>query len=306
MVQRKDYYSSNDRFDRIERLERIISLLTAALLGEWRERYDFSRGERFVGRDSYDRLSYGPLNSFLDQLLSDLVEAGRRGPIQEIPDLLRLAKLAEDSRSFHRRATDELAKELHGLAYLMHAGINPAEVRGSKLLPVRIYTSEDGYKVVGPVERALHKLLRQYGIEIDDKFPPIRGSWFRKMIGRTKDAATSDEVKDSLKKIKHGVELQTLQKSQAEVNKTHAEAVKELMDAMSETENAACSIGSILILKVTKDGKSNVFTKTLTQNEMIAIEDNQTILMDPSTVLEKLSHLCEEERSRSIPLNLDE
>lgn len=305
MVQRKDNYSSDDRFDRIERLERIISLLTAALLREWRERYAFNWDEPYIGRGGYDRLSYGPLNRFLDQLLSNLVEAGRRGP-NEIPDLHRLAKLAEDSRSFHKRATDDLAKELHGLAYLMHAGINPAEVRGSKLLPVRIYTSEDGYKVVGPVELALKKLLRQYGIEIDDEFPAIRGSWFKKMIGRTKDAATSDEVKDSLKKLKHGVELQTLQKSQAEVNKTHAEAVKELMDAMSETENAACSIGSILILKVTKDGKSNVFTKTLTQNEMIAIEDNQAILMDPSTVLEKLSHICEADRSRSIPLNLDE
>lgn len=315
MVQRKDYFSSDDRFDRVERLERIVALLSSALLGEWREQYSFyddefrprARGDRSF-RFDYERLTYGPLNSFLDRLLYDLAEGGRRGPLEEIPDLMRLTKEVQYTQSAQNRSAnsaDKLSKELHNFVYLMHAGIDPTSIRNEKFLPVRIYTSEDGYKVVGPIERALRSLLKHHGIEIDDEYPPIQGSWFKKMIGRTKDAATSDEVREALKKLKHGVEIETLQKGQAEVNKTNAEAVRELMSAMAGTENAACSIGSILIVKVTKDGKSSVFTKTLTQNEMIAIEDNQAILMDPATVLEKLANLCETDRSRSLPYPLE-
>jgi len=302
MVDRKDYYSSDDKFDRIERIERILALLAGSLLREWRDRYSYDED---LGRGRYgefpEYLSYGPLNSYLDRLLRDLVEAGRGGSIREIPDLLELSKTVKNGISNQRYTTDKLSKELHSLIYLLHAGIDPREVKGVKLLPIRIYTSEDGYKVVGPIERAIRSLLDDNGIIIDDEFPPVQGSWFKQLIGKTKEAATSEEVSESLKKIRHGVEIETLHKGQAEVNKAHAEAIKDLMAAMADTDNAACSIGSILIVKITKNGRSSVMTKTLTQREMMAIEDNQAILMDPATIFEKLDSLCTADPTVELP-----
>ena len=62
------------------------------------------------------------------------------------------------------------------------------------------------------------------------------------------------------------------------------------MSTLENQNNAAVQIGSLLIIKTTDtNNKSNISTRTLTQNEIILIEQNPNILKTPKDVLECLN-----------------
>ena len=64
------------------------------------------------------------------------------------------------------------------------------------------------------------------GAENTDNYPEIKGSWYKGWIFKTRDALTSDELKERLKKVERAFELGTLEKNQAEVTKTLCELTK--------------------------------------------------------------------------------
>lgn len=100
---------------------------------------------------------------------------------------------------------------------------------------------------------------------------------------------TSDELTERLKKIEHGIEVNTIQKTQSEIDKNQAEAFAAILNSSTAIPRIATLIGSLLIVKTTDvNGEATVYSRTLTTNEMIYLQKNPHLLTQPATILEEL------------------
>jgi hypothetical protein len=185
-----------------------------------------------------------------------------------------------------------LSSTTHEWLAIQSLGIDASEARLSRFLPVRIYLSDGSDDAVEGISDAVDGVLNAFGFEITDEFPTIRGSWFKKLFAKTADAATQPEVAERLQKIERAIELRGLGQPQAEIDLKQAEAVAKLMEAVRDVPLAAMQTGSILVIKVPGPNGAMVQARTLSQLELIHLENNQELLTSPSDLLERLSQLC--------------
>jgi uncharacterized protein YjbI with pentapeptide repeats len=163
-----------------------------------------------------------------------------------------------------------------------------ANLSEARLLPIRVYLSEGEPAQALGVENSIHLLANIFGFEIED-LPAERGSWFKSWFLKTKEVLSREDVVERLQKLERSVELELLGTKQAIIDKNQAEAVATLLQALQSQTSAILQIGSLLIIKCTADGKAQIFSRTLTQKEMIFFERNQHLLCQPSNILQVLS-----------------
>ena len=185
-----------------------------------------------------------------------------------------------------------LSAGTHEWLAIQSLGLDAAEVKISRFVPLRVYLSDTPPNAVENVSDAISKLLEAFEFDISDDFPPIRGSWFKKWFVKTRDIVTQPEVIERLEKIERAVELKGLGQPQAGIDKKQSEAVANLLKAVASIPNAAIQAGSILLVKITSNNGPVVQVRTLTQRELIQFENNQGLLSSPADLLEKLSDLC--------------
>lgn len=189
-----------------------------------------------------------------------------------------------------RQFTDYAAADLYDLTWLLSVGADVASARITRHVPARIYfaesvSSDDRSAVVS----ALDDLMREAGLDLTEQLPDEEGSWWKRLIFRTKTALNQDEVQMRLRKAERAVEAHYLAKPEAEANNLQASGAAALIAALAATENAAIQVGSLLIIKVTDTaGKCIVLARTLTPDELKRLEENQSILRQPERVLELL------------------
>jgi hypothetical protein len=187
----------------------------------------------------------------------------------------------------------DLSAGTHEWLAIQSLGIDSAEVRISRFVPLRVYLSDTPGQAVEEVSDAICKLLEAFSFEISDDFPPIRGSWFKKWFAKSVEVATQPEVIERLAKIERALELKVLVQPQADIDKKQSEAVARLLKAVESIPNAAIQAGSILLVKITTKSGPVIQVRTLTQRELIHLENNQRLLSSPANLLEKLSELCQ-------------
>jgi hypothetical protein len=140
-----------------------------------------------------------------------------------------------------------------------------------------------------PVRDALEELATAFGLLQFTGFTVERGSWRYKWWVRSKEALTHPELTHRLKRLEHAVELQGLSKPQAEVDEKQAVAAARLIEALRGTPNAACQVGSVLVVKSTDAVHGErVVVRTLTVRQMMAIERDDQLLTDPQGLLKRL------------------
>lgn len=132
------------------------------------------------------------------------------------------------------------------------------------------------------VENALEGLLDSYGLEIVERFPGEQGSWFRKFLIQAKHGAPG--VEESTVKLARALELQALDRPQAQVDAQRADAVARLLSVLDKEENASIQIGSFLLVKVS----NNIVVRELSQLQLALLERNPGLFKDPATVLQQL------------------
>lgn len=201
----------------------------------------------------------------------------------------QVAATAERAGATEERLT-ERASELHTFLWAASAGVNLAETELVRFVPSRLFVDDPV-----PDSPALSRLvdaLRTFAEALDlapaEQLPDESGSWWKKLFFRTKEVATHPEVLSALqagKRALHGV----CEKPQADVNKSQAEAAAALIKALNDTSCACVQLGSLLLIK-TKDSNSNtaVICRTLSPEELRRLEERQTVLSDPSRILEWL------------------
>ncbi len=159
----------------------------------------------------------------------------------------------------------------------------------SRCIPVRVYLSEESEGTAEFVCLALRNLLDEYGFTLAESYPIELGSFFQRFIYKTKKAATKPEVAIRLKKAERAIELATLDKTQASIDKSKAEAAGILVKSLEYVPNGACQVGSILVVKTTDDDGPRILIRSLSNLEMIYLEENPQDLYKPQLILKKLT-----------------
>lgn len=167
-------------------------------------------------------------------------------------------------------------------------------------IPVTIYISEEGPSET--IESAVTQVLDSFDLGVTHRLPPVRGSWYRAFVARTKKVANSPELKARLEKVERAIEIQALHRHQAQIDSAQGDAVAKLITALGVTPNAIIQIGSVLLVKV-----DNVLAvRNLTQRELGYLENNPGLLREPSKALYWLQQVAEGVDSIDQPLPLDD
>lgn len=228
--------------------------------------------------------------------------------VQELPDIMRTIAevsaqasnaastnqlaLIKKKSEFARNKVEQLAREMRENFIVTTMGLSQERVRQTRYIPMRLYLAEDDPELVSVLEKATTNFGMALGFFPASEYGAEKGSWFKRWIGRSKEALTSDETKTALKKGKHAIDLSARQKTQSEVNVANAEAAATYIKATENVPNAIAQFGSLLIVKLTDDaGCPSVFTKELTIHEMEFIENNPAVTRTPELILDKLSTL---------------
>lgn len=272
--------------ERVRRLEMLFFALIASL-GEdgydeelWFElRYLFGRERDRPFFDSPD------FRFFLDRM------ADRRRREQPESVLRQIEKLQHDVRVLSEK-TSAVQSESHALMAIQALGLPDEQVRLTRFVPVRAYIDQTPDGAILSISSAIAEVLAAYGFAVADEFPEIRGSWFKKWFAKSKDVLSQPEVVERLEKIERAVELKAIDRPQAEVDDKQASAIAKLIKALDKVPNAAVQAGSVLVVKLTTPKGPVIQARTLTQSEMVELENNQLLLQDPAEVLGKLSAAC--------------
>lgn len=188
----------------------------------------------------------------------------------------------EEATAFRRTSQDYL--------WLLGAGVDLTKVELNRYIPVRVYLSGPVPKkeILNKLSDSIANLLDDAGFERSDDFPEETGSWWKRFVFKTKNAATHKEVTDRIKKVERATEIAVLDKPQAEANLCQAQAASALISSLSNTENACIQAGSLLVVKATNNNKSSIITRTLTPMELKHLEENQGVLRKPEEILDWL------------------
>jgi hypothetical protein len=187
-----------------------------------------------------------------------------------------------------------LTDDLRSFVWLTSVGADISKIKMIRYIPVRVYLKDAiaDAQIPERIVRFILSVTETIGLEKAEEFPEEGGSWWKRLILKTKEALTHKEVTDRLGKAERAAELAYLDKPQADANKSQAEAASSLITALKETNNACVQVGSLLIVKATSpDGNSCVMARTLTPHELKWLEENQTLLRDPQLILEHLQKM---------------
>jgi hypothetical protein len=266
-----------------EQLDRRLRLLEALLgfllLGQFETDRDAAPASESVAerlRHASDR----DLNSLL-QWIRDKTPyfVGQRSVGKNLADVsVRVAELEE---LLVRRASLDL-------------GVDPRTVPLQRFVPVRVWLATDDEDQATLVSRAVDRLNQTMGLESSYGYSSEHGSRFLRWWTRTKDALTSDEMIERYEKAERAVELAALGRAQADVDQKQAAAAAQLVESLKLIPNAVCTVGSILVMKLTDEHGARVVVRTLTQKQMIAIERDDRLVRDPQALLKRLAELADD------------
>lgn len=124
------------------------------------------------------------------------------------------------------------------------------------------------------------------------ELPSIQGSWYKKILSRSKKAISSLELNSKLQEIEYGLEVNGVLKQQSEIDKNTSEALVNILQAIKDVPNAVIRIGSLLVVKMTdiQTAIPAIQVRTLTIREMYVLNQKPHLLKDPKSILEALAN----------------
>jgi hypothetical protein len=167
----------------------------------------------------------------------------------------------------------------------MHDHVKYGATATPDLLPVTIYLADETSSEA--VRQAAFELVEAFSLEETGNIEPIRGSWMKRLLLRSRTVATSETAKEIGIEVRRAVELHGIHLAQAEVDEKKAAAASSLIQALADQPKAAIMIGSLLLLKV----GDALTVRELTQRELAHLEHNPALLQDPATLLLALQRM---------------
>ena len=267
-----------------QRLRRLELLFFTLLVSLGEDGYDEDQWFelRHLLRRDRDIFDYPEFRFFLERLH----ERRRR---EQPESLLRQVEQLRREISALESKTDSLQIDTHSLLAIQTLGLPADRVQSTRFVPVRAYIDQTPDGAINALSAAIDEVLAAYDFTFADEFPEIKGSWFKKWFAKSKEVLSQPEVIERLEKIERAIELKAIDQPQADVDDKQAGAIAKLIKALDNVPNAAVQAGSVLVVKMTNNNVSTIQARTLSQEEMIALENNQLLLQNPAEVLGKLN-----------------
>lgn len=212
-------------------------------------------------------------------------------------------KISSHLKDYSNELT-EYKRDAQDYFWLLGTGADIKHVKLIRYVPVRAYISDPVPKraTLNNLVESIEKLVAEFGFDKTDEFPEEDGSWWKKLVLKTKEAMTQKEVADRLEKVERAAEIAYLDKPQAEANQCQAQAASALITSLKDTNNACIQVGSLLVVKATDNnsGKkdTSIIARTLTPMELKHLEENQAILRKPAEILDWLQNIQKKRLSR--------
>lgn len=209
------------------------------------------------------------VNLAIDEQIRNLRPVGRSSPRNDAYSTI------------YRQVRPKAGVELRSWLAVQTLGLSTEQVPLPRFFPIRLYADSFDEDKLKELLRALRAFLKAFGVEITDEFTPAFGSYLQSFIGRFKKSMSSVEAQDRFAKMERAVELQALGKVQAEIDRAQAESVAALIQACNHVDDVSVQAGSIIFEKrQTAEGKVAIRSRTLTHNELIAIERRGKLVAD--------------------------
>lgn len=144
------------------------------------------------------------------------------------------------------------------------------------LVLISIYLDNAAHAEV--IEAAVRAAAEQLGLDVVADSPPVFGSWFKRMLARGRAEFTEERVRAAIESAVRAVELEQVEKRQAQVNATNIGAVAGLIDKLNSTPAAVVQIGSLILIKTTE----TLVVRELTQAEQATLRENPVLLTNPA------------------------
>jgi len=133
--------------------------------------------------------------------------------------------------------------------------------------------------------------LNNLDFELNLELPAVFGSWYKRLIAKSKSAITSEEVTSRLKEMEYAFEVNGILKQQSEIDKNQSEALLNILKGIENTPNAVIRIGSLLVIKVTSaiTNIPSIHVRTLAIKELHFLNKNPHLTNNPVELLDSLS-----------------
>ncbi len=155
---------------------------------------------------------------------------------------------------------------------------------------VLVYLDTNDEENVMKVKKAIYSFRRAFWLIEEDDFPDVYGSWFKRWVLRFSQITRDKAFKDKMQEIEYVLRQATVEKFQAENDNLKGLAAAEVIKSISNVQNAAIVIGTIIVIKVTGDGgESEIFSYTLTAKDLMLLKKNPDIIKKPHELLKELN-----------------
>jgi hypothetical protein len=162
------------------------------------------------------------------------------------------------------------------------------EIRTNRPVSFAIYVSVPEKEMVEKLAADIDRFSRSIGIEVSVDGEPLAGSWLKYLFGRTRGSLTTKEVNELLEKAQQAIELAALGKPQASVDKNQADAASAIVRSLDGIPTAVCQVGSILVVKLTRQSGPQILVRTLSTLQVKYLEENQHLLRQPEAILQQV------------------
>jgi hypothetical protein len=212
------------------------------------------------------------------------------------PKFVEFAPRATESDNDAFRWVDRIIESRSGLEWRKIYSqfttnlINDGDIKN---IPIQFHLDTSDPEVIQEVEEKIFKICELINFHPFVLLPGVKGSWLRRLVGRTHKFFTSKEVIEKVNEVEHAIKLHTIGKQQSEIDKNLAEGVSALIVSTKDIPNVAIQLGSLLFVKVTlPNGEPVISTRSLTIKEMIYLANNPGIISQPKHILEALQKNC--------------
>lgn len=146
------------------------------------------------------------------------------------------------------------------------------------------------------IQNATGDFMEAMGFELETQDEPVFGSFFQRLKYLLK-GEVKQEASEIYQKGKVALEAKFIDLPSAEATDKLASAAAGLITSLSGVSDAAIRCGSILLVKVTKDGVPKIVTETVSPELAALLNKNPALLQNPSIVFDLISSMHAPDRT---------
>ena len=142
--------------------------------------------------------------------------------------------------------------------------------------------------------------MEESGFEIIEEGDAVRGSFLKDFLFKSKEALSSDKAREIFEEGAEALRLKTLDLPTAEASLKLAEAASKLINSLEAFEAGVIRTGAVLVVKVTRNGKSYVKVDTVSPTLMHELNSDPSLLERPDDIFDLLINDVNGEMGRQL------